>query len=234
MRIKLEMDRKRARYLQKACFIIAATGRGEFLTMFDLLRPGAAFSKKNRAVWDEQDWLKVEACLKARLFPKKKGYKASDECQEAWDFALYIEFFLIISPEKVQIELEQAEACSLMHACEIIARIGMGQFKDMIELFNSKLGWNEVSAIEKDLKERLYPGIGQGYHAMHSDKCPEECQVAWDLYQHIRREISWFGVDKDWRKDKREFLNGMWGVNFDEPFKVSKLKSDFKIERIEL
>jgi hypothetical protein len=201
--------------------------------MFDLLRPGAAFSKKNRAVWDEQDWLKVENCLRAKLFPKKKGYKVPAECQEAWNFALYIEFFLIISPEKVQIDLEHDEACRLSRACEIMARVGMGQFKDMIELFNSKLDWNEQTVIERDLKERLFPEVGQGYYAMHSNKCSEECQVAWDCYQHIRREVSWYGVGKDWRKDKREFCNGMLGVCFDEPFKVSKLEGDFKTERIE-
>jgi hypothetical protein len=235
MKINLEMDRARAKHLQVACFIMAAMGRGEFLPMFDLLRPGAAFSEKNRVVWDEQDWLKVEACLKAKLTSKKEDFKAPKECLVAGFFALYVEYYfqdhLLTPSKKVEIELEHDEACQFMRACEIMARIGMGQFKDLIELFNPKLNWDETSAIEMDLKGRLYPGMAKGaYYAMHNDKCPEECKVAWDAYQHIRREISWYGVGKDWRKD--ECSNGMRGVSFDEPFKTSKLKGDFKVARI--
>ena len=218
----------------QACGVMSALGRGTFHVLIKLLRPDFMLTDEGclGGVMFEMDLAKklVNLRKKSDSFVKDESPK---ECIEAGGISQNIKNILFEpSHKEIRIELEHDEACRLMRACEIIARIGMGQFKDMIELFNPKLNWDEQAVIERDLKERLFPEVGQGYYAMHSNKCPEECKVAWDCYQHIRREISWYGMGKDWRKDQREFCNGMRGVNFDEPFKVSKLPGDFKTERI--
>jgi len=134
---------------------------------------------------------------------------------------------------KIKLEMDRDRAIKLMQACEIIARIGMGQFKDMVELLKPEASWDECVVIENYLKAALKPSLTQNsYDSMSSVKCPESTQVAWDAYQHIRREISWRDAGKDWRVDPRNFRE-MGGVNFDEPFKASKLPGDFKVERVD-
>lgn len=128
--------------------------------------------------------------------------------------------------------MDRERAILLMRACEVIARIGMQQFKDMVELLNPGVRWDEAIGIENWLKAKFGELSPKAFHSMHSDKVPEECQIAWDAYQHIRREISWYDRGKDWRKDKREWggKDSMMGVCFDEPMKASELKGDFTTE----
>jgi hypothetical protein len=134
---------------------------------------------------------------------------------------------------KIKLEMDRERAIMLMRACEIIARIGMGQFKDMVELLRPDMNYDEAADIEFYLKERIFPELsGNAFHSMGSIKVAEPTQVAWDAYQNIRREISWLDKGKDWRTDERDW-HEMMGVNFDEPYKASKLKGDFKVERIE-
>ena len=135
---------------------------------------------------------------------------------------------------KIKLEMDRERAILLMRACEIIARIGMSQFKDMVELFSPEdYTWDKALEIELYLKEKLTPELTRNaFNSISSLKVPEACQVAWDAYQHIRREIAWFDSGKDFRKDQRDW-NKQMGVNFDEPFKASKLEGDFKTERIE-
>jgi hypothetical protein len=233
LKIILEMDRKRARYLAEASYVLAFIGKGDFQPMFKLLRPEE--TKK-----DLMSWLVFEEELKAVIIPQNfyKTYKNIKECRVAWDVEMELMSCLNRSKNPqliVRVELDRDQAIKFMKACEIVARIGMGQFRDMIELLSPDLNWDEVSAIEKLLKGKIFPElISNSYHAMHSKKCSEECKIAWDAYQHIRREISWYDVGKDWRTDARDWGNGMIGVNFDEPnLRHSKLKGDFKVERIE-
>jgi hypothetical protein len=134
---------------------------------------------------------------------------------------------------KIKLEMDRERAILLMHACETIARVGMGQFKAIVELLRPDMSYNDGSDIEFYLKERIFPEMSRhSYNSMHNEKVNESTQVAWDAYQHIRREISWFDIGKDWRTDQRGW-DEMMTVNYDEPFKVSKLKGDFKTERIE-
>ena len=107
---------------------------------------------------------------------------------------------------KIKLEMDRDRALYLMRACEILARIGMGQFKDMVELVKPDVDGDEASAIENYLKSVLKPELSQNsFDSISSVKCPEISQVAWDAYQHIRREISWFDVGRDWRVDERKW-----------------------------
>ena len=134
---------------------------------------------------------------------------------------------------KIKLEMSRERALLLSKACEIIARIGMCQFKDMVELLIQDYNYDFANEIEKYLKQKLRPELSyNSYHSMSNDVVPEECKVAWECYQNLRREIAWFDKGMDWRKDQRNW-NNMVSVNFDEPMKVSKLEDKFKTERIE-
>jgi len=132
----------------------------------------------------------------------------------------------------VTLKMDFDRACNLMRALETFARVGMFQFKDMFDLLKPEIDWNEADELERLLKARLDMSVNSYKGIRHT---PEECQVAWDAYQWLRREISWNGVGKDWRKDKRDWTseNSMMGVCFDDPFKVSKLPGDFSTTIVE-
>lgn len=130
---------------------------------------------------------------------------------------------------KIKLEMTLEQAKYLSRACELVARFGMGQFKDMFETINDKLSWDDLVPLENLVKEKLYPGLSpQSYHAMHSNKCPEECRIAWDAYQYIRREIAWNSKGMDWRKDER-ICGEMMQVNYDDPMNTAK-HTGFKTE----
>jgi len=134
---------------------------------------------------------------------------------------------------KIKLEMDRERAILLMRACECIARLGMGQFKELADFIKPFSGWETGEEIERFLKEKLYPELSMNsFNSMSSIKCPEAAQVAWDAYQHIRREISWADKNKDWRTDPRDW-NEMMTVNYDEPFKASRLEGNFKTERLD-
>lgn len=135
--------------------------------------------------------------------------------------------------KQIKLVMDEERAILLSRACETIARLGMSQFKELCEMMRPMMSWDEKTEIENYLKGRLTPKLSSNeFNSMNSKECPEECQIAWDAYQHIRREISWNKVGKDWRTDQRDW-HTMMTVNYDEPFKASSLAGDFKTERIE-
>ena len=132
---------------------------------------------------------------------------------------------------KITLEMDLERAKYLIQALEVVARIGMGQFKDMAEFLQPMMDWDTKQEIESYLKHRIFPELSNNqFSGIRQDCVPEASQVAWDAYQHIRREISWLREKKDWRDQPRDW-HTMMGVNFDEPMKVSKLEGDFKVER---
>jgi hypothetical protein len=135
---------------------------------------------------------------------------------------------------EIKLVMDRERAILLLRALEVIARLGMGQFKELAELMDPKMGWDESKEIEVYLKSKLTPELHvNGYNGIRSDKVPQECHVAWDAYQHLRREISWADKGKDWRTDQREWYGegSMMGVSYDDPMKVSEIPGDFKTER---
>lgn len=133
---------------------------------------------------------------------------------------------------KIKLVMDRERAILLMRACEVISRVGMQQFKEMVELLNPEISYGDAIEIEGWLKSKLGNLPYNAYHGIHSDVIPEECQVAWDAYQHLRREISWELLGLDWRRDKRDWKK-MIQVCYDEPFKASKLDGNFETERID-
>jgi hypothetical protein len=75
------------------------------------------------------------------------------------------------------------------------------------------------------LKAKLCPDESSGIYG----KVPEDSKIAWDAHQHLRRELSWHGLGKDWRKEPRDWKK-MILVIYDEPLKASGLDGDFETE----
>jgi len=131
---------------------------------------------------------------------------------------------------EVRITMSWDRAVLLMRSAEVMGRIGMGQFKDMIRVMVPDMPWEEQAKIEKVLKGALNMGLDESsYYPIHSKRVPDECQNCWEAYQHIRREISWAADGKDWRTDARDWKTQM-GVSYDNPMKYSNLPGVFKVE----
>lgn len=114
--------------------------------------------------------------------------------------------------------LNTAQAATISKACEVLARLGMGQFKDALECLPTKElypdGWHEdMEGIAHILKKHttIMNGVG-AYHAIGSHKTDERSKIAWDLYQVTRHRLAWDANPKG---------NHM-SVMFDKPMKTSK------------
>jgi hypothetical protein len=129
---------------------------------------------------------------------------------------------------KITLTMDFKRAYSLMSALEFTARMGMGQFKEIVDFMGLDIDWEKGIEIEKYLKEKLRPELSiNSYDGISSKKVPLNAQIAWEAYQHIRREIAWNRIGKDWRKDKRDW-NNMMSVSFDDPMKIDGLPGDFE------
>jgi hypothetical protein len=110
----------------------------------------------------------------------------------------------------VTLTMSRELAIHLSQACEVIARCGFGQYKSLVELIAPDKSYEEGIEIEKYLRHN----IKRDYTDSRKDNL--SCEVAWDAYQYLRREIAWSDLGKDYRTDKRDW-NTMNGVIYDDP-----------------
>lgn len=125
----------------------------------------------------------------------------------------------------------KAQAQTLKVACEVLARLGLGQFRDALDhlptIEHRPEGWHEdMDAIGYILSKYTHGHVDgrQANLGIHNPKTREGTKQAWDLYQVIRHRLSWDaaiargdiqpGQPRDWHK--------MMGVNFDEPTQIGK------------
>lgn len=124
---------------------------------------------------------------------------------------------------------EQAE--TLILATEILARLGIGQFRDALECLPTREflpdGWHEdMDGIGKMLSRHMIGGI-DGYRSSlgirHKD-VREPSRIAWDLYQVLRHRLAWDHAAKggivESANAPRKWPE-MMQVHYDEPMKVS-------------
>jgi hypothetical protein len=126
--------------------------------------------------------------------------------------------------------LNEQQAQTIATACEVLARLGIGQFRDALEKLPTKEymphGWqDDMHAIGLILKKHMIGNV-DGWHSslgIHHNKVREEAKEAWDLYQVIRNRLSWDRAKAEGVTDgtTRNWSGGMMGVNYDEPFKTS-------------
>lgn len=118
-----------------------------------------------------------------------------------------------------------------MHALEIFARLGIGQFRDALECLPTKeayqCGWHvDMTAIGQILSKYTKGGVdGWGSSlSICSQDVNESARIAWETYQVIRHRLSW---ERAVAEGTIPSINSprkwpeMFGVNFDEPLKIS-------------
>jgi len=127
--------------------------------------------------------------------------------------------------------LNREQAQLLLQACETVARLGIGQFRDALEWLPTveymPSGWREdMEVIGSILAKYTKDGV-DGWHRSHSirsDKVHEQAKIAWDLYQIIRYRLAWdHAIEEGIVKpgEPRKWPE-MMGVHYDNPMKTSK------------
>lgn len=119
---------------------------------------------------------------------------------------------------KVTMKLTGDQFAAMQQALETLARIGMGQFQAVSDVFPDS-GWDERSQAEQALKPILTPALDPGghYYSIASREVPSHCQIAWELYQSLRKENSWRLAGNPERRD----WSTMMSVCYDDPMPIS-------------
>ena len=113
------------------------------------------------------------------------------------------------------------QAAAISHACEVLARLGMGQYTDALECLPTKElrpdGWNEdMAAIGHILSKHTYAyGV---YNQRNEPKRTAMSKVAWDVYQVTRHRLAWDRARADGHTGDKP---PTWGVSFDTPTQTS-------------
>lgn len=135
--------------------------------------------------------------------------------------------------KKYKIELTESQLSTLSLASEILARLGIGQWRDAFEWLpkRSDMDWpdyhNDIDAIGKIIS-KYTPGRVDGYRSslgMNNADVSSTSKIAWDLYQSFRHELAWDRAVEYGYIESRESPRNwdeMLGVHYDEPFKTSE------------
>jgi hypothetical protein len=139
----------------------------------------------------------------------------------------------------LQVTEEQLKVIS--SACELLSRIQGGQIREAFEHLPLKkdIDWSVYHEIQDELTKRMpeiledgIDGWSSSFGVGHPD-LPKSHDIAWDLYQVIRYEISTEKAIEDGiiqNKGERKFPE-MMTVNYDTPMKFSK-EPLAKLERV--
>ena len=139
----------------------------------------------------------------------------------------------------LQVTEEQLKVIS--SACELLSRIQGGQIREAFEHLPLKKGvdWEAYHEIQDELTKRMPEILEDGIDGWSSSfgvgspKLPDSHDIAWDLYQVIRYEISTEKAIEDGiiqNKGERKFPE-MMTVNYDPPMKFGSEKLA-KLERV--
>lgn len=121
------------------------------------------------------------------------------------------------------LHLTATQAATISKACEVLSRLGMGQYKDALECLPVREycanGWHEdMDAIGHILK-KYAPiwGLGMGQGITHRET-PETAKVAWDVYQVTRHRLAWDRARADGHQGDDP---PRWSVDYGQPMKTS-------------
>ena len=125
--------------------------------------------------------------------------------------------------------ITREQASTLQTACEVLARLGIGQFRDALDHLPMAefrpSGWHDdMDAIGAILRKHTISHV-DGWRSslgIGGDRTSAVAKDAWDLYQVIRHRLSWDaaiargdiqpGQPRDWGK--------MMGVSYDHPMQT--------------
>lgn len=127
--------------------------------------------------------------------------------------------------KKYKVELTERQLATLSSAAELVARLGIGQYRDAFEWLpiRSDISWSDyhadVDAIGDIISKYTSSDLG-----VSNPDTSSTSKIAWDLYQSFRRELAWDRAVDDGiiesRNSPRDWSK-MMGVNYDEPYNTS-------------
>lgn len=93
------------------------------------------------------------------------------------------------------------QAMAISRACEIVARLGIGQFRDALECLPTVTfcpdGWHDdMDAIGERLSRHMHGNV-DGWRSnlgIHHEKVSDESRVLFDLHRVIRHRLAWDGA----------------------------------------
>ena len=128
------------------------------------------------------------------------------------------------------ITVTDKQARTLSMACEVLARLGMGQFKDAFEhlpLRTKGLDWSawhdDMEDVARILSRHMQGGIDGIRSSTGINNADEDARTAFDLHAVIRHRLAWDraiaegitdGTERKWPE--------MMQVSYDEPMKYSE------------
>ena len=129
----------------------------------------------------------------------------------------------------IAVTAEQARIIS--DACELLARLGTGQWPEFIDYMPEPLAFHgrhdAVEALRPVMADllRQYSPAGayidgyQSHLGIFNELAARGAREAWDLHQVIRHRLAWDRAIAEGRTDgtTRNWADGMMGVDYDEP-----------------
>ncbi len=128
------------------------------------------------------------------------------------------------------ITVTDKQARTLSMACEVLARLGMGQFKDAFEnlpLRTKGLDWSawhdDMEDVARILSRHMQGGIDGIRSSTGIYNSNEDTRIACDLHEVIRHRLAWDraiaegitdGTERKWPE--------MMQITYDEPMKYSE------------
>ena len=141
---------------------------------------------------------------------------------------------------KYNLQCDEEQLKIITKSLDLFSRILIGQFDEVALVFrdeninNDNFDFCKINNLSNEFR-KLKEDIGlysNSNYGIHNDKfVSDSARKAYDILQVIRYKLAWDKVNKDPKKDERDFKT-MFGVSFDEPYKSSN-DDKFKLPILE-
>jgi len=118
---------------------------------------------------------------------------------------------------KYNLTVTEEQARILTDALDLYSRIGIGQFEEVLQVYDRNLKLDEETRdrirIGLDIAKREAGHPRSGSHGIHNEKVDDRFRAAYDLQQVVRNRLAWDRNPK-----------GGIQVQFDEPRAISQMR----------
>jgi len=129
-----------------------------------------------------------------------------------------------MSETRYTLTVTEDQACAISAACELLARLGMGQLDDALRFMPAPQDrdWQAFHDACRVATDAMQPVIRN--KAGNLPRRHEQSAIAWDLYQVLRHRLAW---DRAYERgvvkpgDSRKWP-AMLGVCYDEPLPMAE------------